>query len=406
MKSAENIERLIKNFCAGKKAQVKTTTELDERIIADALPTHNKSKKAQSAANQSNIWRTIMKNHRTQLAAAAVIIITVFIGIYYLGGSIDGASVAWADVLEQISTFRPYTCEYAVQVEGIPTQTKQLMRFSLTQRREIRSDGVILVFDLSVPKCLTLMPEKKHAIERIYDMGPRTDPDLLGLVRSMESRASGEGGVQEIGVNKIEGHVVKGFRSLSKFNDITVWADVVTKLPVRVEVIHVGPGTKIIMSEFTFDVDLDEALFSTTAPDGYTVEKIDEKAEKLKLTEADLIEGLRVIATLLDGRFPPGVGLREVQKVLREYIKKNSLSESEIKEQLTSVVEKWRKAHSYIGLLKKEKEIRDFHYAAEGVELGDAGKALAWWLPKDSETYRVIYGDLSVRDVLPEDLPK
>ena len=95
-----------------------------------------------------------------------------------------------------------------------------------------------------------------------------------------------------------------------------------------------------------------------------------------------------------------------MQRVLREYIKQNSLSESELKEQLTSVVEKWRKAHTYINLLKRENEISDFHYNAEGVKLGDADKPLVWWLPKDSETYHVIYGDLSVKDVEPENLPK
>jgi len=399
MKPAEDVERLIKNV------PVSTSAQRDNEIRDEVLSALEQSQKAYSAGLEPSLWRIIMKSQITKLGAAAVVIMAVLVGMHYLGGSFDGAGVAWADVLEQMSTFRPYTCTYTVQAEGIPTQTKHLMRFSLTRRREIRSDGIILVFDLAVPKCLTLVPEKKQAIERIYDMEPRTDPDLLKLVRSMESRASGEGGVQEIGVKKIEGHVAKGFRSSGKFNDITVWADVVTKLPVRVEIIHVGPGTKIIMGEFTFDVDLDKALFSTTAPDGYTVEKIDEKVEKRKLTEADLIEGLRVIATLLDGRFPPGVELREVQKVLREYIKQNSLSESEIKERLTSVVEKWRKAHSYIIFLKKEREIRDFHYAAEGVKLGDAGKPLIWWLPKDSESCRVIYGDLSVRDVAPEDLP-
>ena len=45
-------------------------------------------------------------------------------------------------------------------------------------------------------------------------------------------------------------------------------------------------------------------------------------------------------------------------------------------------------------------------YEGAGVEVGDAGMAVFWYKPKDSETYKVIYGDLSVRDVAPEDLPK
>ena len=45
-------------------------------------------------------------------------------------------------------------------------------------------------------------------------------------------------------------------------------------------------------------------------------------------------------------------------------------------------------------------------YQMEGVEFGDANTAVFLYRPKDSDTYRVIYGDLSVKDSAPEDLPK
>jgi hypothetical protein len=35
---------------------------------------------------------------------------------------------------------------------------------------------------------------------------------------------------------------------------------------------------------------------------------------------------------------------------------------------------------------------------------GDTDKAVFWYQPKDAETYRVIYGDLSVEDVAPESI--
>jgi hypothetical protein len=40
----------------------------------------------------------------------------------------------------------------------------------------------------------------------------------------------------------------------------------------------------------------------------------------------------------------------------------------------------------------------DAHYAGRGVSLGAADKPIFWYRPKDSKKYRVIYGDLSVRD--------
>ena len=42
----------------------------------------------------------------------------------------------------------------------------------------------------------------------------------------------------------------------------------------------------------------------------------------------------------------------------------------------------------------------------EDVEFGDADTPVCWWKPPGSKTYRVIYGDLSIRDVEPNDLPE
>jgi hypothetical protein len=46
------------------------------------------------------------------------------------------------------------------------------------------------------------------------------------------------------------------------------------------------------------------------------------------------------------------------------------------------------------------------HYAGQNVKHGDADTAIFWYQPEGSETYRVIYGDLSVKDVAPENLPQ
>ena len=40
----------------------------------------------------------------------------------------------------------------------------------------------------------------------------------------------------------------------------------------------------------------------------------------------------------------------------------------------------------------------DAHYGGKGVKLGAADKPIFWYRPKDAKQYRVIYGDLSVRE--------
>ena len=44
-------------------------------------------------------------------------------------------------------------------------------------------------------------------------------------------------------------------------------------------------------------------------------------------------------------------------------------------------------------------------YAGKGVKLGDANTPVFWYVPKDSKQGRVIYGDLSVREVPADQLP-
>ncbi len=100
MKSAENIENLIKNL----DLDIDINAETERVILGKLIEAHEKSKKMKSALVEPNIRRTIMRSPITKIAAAAVIIIAVLIGINQFGGSIDGASVAWADVAERFES--------------------------------------------------------------------------------------------------------------------------------------------------------------------------------------------------------------------------------------------------------------------------------------------------------------
>ena len=45
-------------------------------------------------------------------------------------------------------------------------------------------------------------------------------------------------------------------------------------------------------------------------------------------------------------------------------------------------------------------------YAGKDVKFGDATKAIFWYKPSGADKYRVIYGDLNVKDANEADLPK
>jgi len=46
-----------------------------------------------------------------------------------------------------------------------------------------------------------------------------------------------------------------------------------------------------------------------------------------------------------------------------------------------------------------------FRYLGKGVRFGDAESIVCWYQLKGAQNYRVVYGDLRVRDVASEDLP-
>ncbi|MHC4693027.1 MAG: hypothetical protein ACYS67_09805 [Planctomycetota bacterium] len=370
-------------------------------------PAHRESLRGQmlSAFNENQertqtgtrpLWRTIVKSPIGKLAAAAVIIIAVLFGIHMIGGS---NSIAFADVLEQVRDFRPYSCTVTSQYEGKPTVTRHVMNLNLQQRREVYTGGYVQIFDLSQNpvKMLAVDPEKKLAIEKMSPgIKSGRNFDLLRHLSLFENMPD-KFNVEDLGGRRIEGQKAKGFHVPGKNNDWTIWADAQTGLPIRIELIHPKIGQKITMSKFEFDVDFDESLFELKAPQGYAFKQI------LDPIEQDMIEGLEAVARFLGGEFPSVFEFRGLQKVLREYIEENNVSVSE--DQMQSLGNKLSRGLKYFARINSNKDYFKLSYAGGGVRLGDTDSAILSYRPQGSETYRVIYGDLSVQDVAGDNLP-
>jgi len=87
MKTAENIEKLIKEFFKAKQSSAAISSRMDEKILGDALAVYEKSRMTQSADLQPGVWRIIMKSKITKIAAAAVLIIAAVLTITLLNKS-------------------------------------------------------------------------------------------------------------------------------------------------------------------------------------------------------------------------------------------------------------------------------------------------------------------------------
>jgi hypothetical protein len=113
MEPAKKIERLIK------KRRYKANPEAYDKTLGSFLQAVDAYKKQKSTLTEPSVWRIIMKSRITKLAAAAVIIIPILIGINQFGGSIDGASVVWADVIKNVEQIQTFTCRLKMDAKGM-----------------------------------------------------------------------------------------------------------------------------------------------------------------------------------------------------------------------------------------------------------------------------------------------
>jgi hypothetical protein len=204
--------------------------------------------------------------------------------------------------------------------------------------------------------------------------------------------------VEPLGEKEIDGRVVTGFRARNPDGEFTVWADPETALPIRIE--QTWRQMQFVFTEFHFDIEMDESLFSMEIPEGYS-ELPSGELRIASSTEKDLVETLRIWAeVILDDVFPRDFS----GQIYVDDVKKNRKKFANLKEEeKLELAMKMGPGFVFVQLLKAE---TDWHYVGKDVKLGDSESPVCWYRPEGSETYRVIYGDLSVKDVAAGDLPK
>ena len=278
MRPADNINNLIK------KLQLKASTDLDRRVHEDISMALAESDKTESAITQPKIRRTIMKSRISKLAAVALIIIAVFVGVHYFGGSIE--NVAFADVMQNIQNARTLTYRSVIKPED---QEPQVVKTTVIEPHLMRvelPDGKVWILDHSQGKTLLLDSKNKHAVMS------STPQKTLGLYDTFRDfRNNPDFSVSRIGQRTIDGMQTVGFQ-LTRENDenrIIVWANPQTSLPIRIEQTVKDENGQVIKSVTTniiFDAELDQSFFRLDAPKGYTRRFVDGPHERtVKLTK-------------------------------------------------------------------------------------------------------------------------
>jgi hypothetical protein len=217
--------------------------------------------------------------------------------------------------------------------------------------------------------------------------------------------------VDFLGEQKIDGVDTIGYHIENPNMGMTIWADAKTLLPVRIEYIMgemVGMEGTIIMSDIVFDVELDKSLFEI--PEGYDVSTVQFDASMP--TEEDFIRALRLWSETTGGKFPSELNMKATGEFMEALEEKTGLevkdkapdpSDPQIREFMQTLTTVNRGIIMFAHGLPED---ADWHYAGQNVKFGDAQTAIFWYRPEGSDTYRVIYGDLSLKDIAQENLPK
>jgi hypothetical protein len=268
-------------------------------------------------------------------------------------------------------------------------------------RREVTD--TILILDLDNAKMLTLDPQTKGAlymdIQGYLTEGTKC---FLELVREVVNKIQDNPNmpIQELGERKIDGLDAVGFHVSERHMELTIWADSKTARPIRIEILQ--GQTQYIIKNIEFDVPVDESLVSMEVPAGYTLQK--EEMGLSNFSEEDFVVLLGTWAEhVLNGQFPDSVSLEELMKLPPVFTQK--IGELNLSEE-----ENMKLGMGFgRGMIFFQRLIamgNDWYYAGAGVKFGDGDTPVFWYQPKDSQTYRVIYGDLRVEDVAEENLPQ
>ncbi len=258
---------------------------------------------------------------------------------------------------------------------------------------------------------VALMQLQKRAI--IYELvNIQEDPGELNIFleirrRILEAKETEDESVEFLGEREIEGRNAIGYHVKKPGVDITVWADAETKIPIRLEN-KMGPST-CIMSDIIFDVELEVSQFSLKIPDGYTIHTL--RMDCSEPSEKDLIELFRIWSDNMDGNLPSRLDMSALMEFVRYQQAKmkqkgREPSEQEMMEKMMEIqqmIMKMSRGGMFVQQLPADSGC---HYAGKDVKFGDADKPIFWYRPDGSATYRVIYGDLTIKNVKPENLPK
>ena len=365
-------------------------------------------------SRRNSTWRIIMNNKMTKLAAAAVIVIGVFVGFEIFRGT---GSVSWAQVRKQVAAVRAVV--YKAKVTGtergqaFEMRIESVMAEGLGTRMDAYMGNQMIsqVFALADEKShITLFPAQQKYLEvELTEKNRIENGDPKVMVEAFL-----QGDYKELGRREIDGVTVAGIEShdvsptagfpggggmMGEFSAEVVarlWVDVETGWPVEVTLDITDEDAEeemtVVVSDFQWEAQIDPDTLTSVIPEGY------ELMYTVDLTRTEsgeqLVDGLRYFAGLTDGKYPAKLTIGDFLGEIDEIYKAKSSDMSFQLDDAKIVDLKYGAQH----FGKLEAEGKEPVYSGATVTAADSDKVLLRWKLDDGQ-YCVIFGDLRIEDV-------
>jgi anti-sigma-K factor RskA len=239
-------------------------------------------------------WRWIMRSPVSRVTAAVFVLAITGVAVWFHG---RGATPALADFLEPILEAKTVKCKMTTEFTALSVQmkllpeamqrdlrktTSEVMMLGATRKRTVTvnpdKSKTIHIWDGGQGKSISLLPAQKRAevfddANKPRDKAPNGgDPVAKWRSMLLDAHDRPDAKRESLGEKVIDGRQVVGFRISSPATVFEVWGDPKTGLPARVEMTAAAvPEVKLTISDFEFNVDMDESLFSVEPPAGYEI---------------------------------------------------------------------------------------------------------------------------------------
>ncbi|MHC4557447.1 MAG: LamG-like jellyroll fold domain-containing protein [Planctomycetota bacterium] len=422
-KDRDNIEEILKSI---------GTEAVPADVHKIAQETSNNFDKSLMEARQPRqhiILEYIMRSGIPKLAAAAVIVIAVLIGLNIIS---DDSGVAWGELVEHVEKIKTVIYQMRMKVKGISGMPKDqpidinmqaklayeqgfyIESCTAVENREVLTKNYILFDEGAI---VAVIPKEKKYIrmtltdELLAEMKKKNGDPRTTLREMMKNEYT------VLGRDVIDGKEVEGIevtdpnlalQGAGMFDELTtqLWCDIETDLPVLMTMKGSASNGEVVfdmtMDDFDWDAEIDLAELEPNISEDY--ELLVETEFGISNGAEEIVETLGFFAEIADGKYPSSLTgmtvVSEFTEALRSKLAGDPSADGPSKEIMGNIIKLQTIGMTYATMIQ---DGNDPAYYGDKVTAEFPHAVLMRWKITD-DTYKVILGDLSIKEVSIEEL--